>query len=95
VRERRLVGLRGGGVDEIGHRLGLRQVHLAIQEGALGELARLGHAGAVIEQALQHHLRREVAPVARDLDEVFPGGGIGRAEDGDDDLIDVRTVLVH
>jgi hypothetical protein len=34
----------GAGVDQVGHRLGLGQVQLVVQEGALGELARLGQA---------------------------------------------------
>jgi hypothetical protein len=34
----------GAGVDQVGHGLGLRQVELAVEEGALGEFARLGQA---------------------------------------------------
>jgi hypothetical protein len=36
----------GAGVDQVGNGLGLRQVDLAVEKGALAELARLGHAQA-------------------------------------------------
>jgi hypothetical protein len=31
------------GIDQIGHRLGLRQVHTLVLKGAAGKLPRLGH----------------------------------------------------
>ena len=40
--------------DEVGHRLRLREVHLAVQEGALRELARTGHAASLLAEQLQH-----------------------------------------
>jgi hypothetical protein len=36
----------GAGVDQVGNRLGLRQVDLVVEKGPLGEFARLGHAQA-------------------------------------------------
>jgi hypothetical protein len=54
-------GALGAGVDQVGHRLGLRQVELAVEEGALRELAGLGRSRpgqqveAARQQQLQHH----------------------------------------
>ena len=53
----------GVGVDQVGDRLGLRQVDLVVQESAFGEFARLCHAqsdggtsfDAARQQQLQHH----------------------------------------
>ena len=39
----------GGGLDEVGDRLGLGQIQLAVDEGALGELSRAGQSGTQSE----------------------------------------------
>jgi hypothetical protein len=62
--ERDAVRHRRGGVDQVGDGLGLRQIDLAVEEGALCELAGVGQTGAVVEQALQDERRRKVAAVA-------------------------------
>ena len=46
-------GLVGRG-DEVGHGFGLREVHLAVQIGAHGELARAGHSAAVGNEQFQY-----------------------------------------
>ena len=38
--------------DKVGDRLGLRKVKLPVHEGATGEFARLGSAGAVCQKSL-------------------------------------------
>ena len=86
-RARRRTGRRlGAGVDEVGHRLGLRQVELVVEEGPLGELARLrqprlGVGGlqrlqAARQQQLQHHR----AAVRLQLEHVFAGVRVRRRE---------------
>ncbi len=50
-RDARLV--ESGGVDQIAHGLGLRQIDAAVQVGAQGELAGLGQPRAGLERALQ------------------------------------------
>jgi len=48
----------GGGVNHVGHGLGLRQIEFSVQVGASGELARLGvpraELNAATHQCLQH-----------------------------------------
>ena len=41
---------RGARVDQIGNGFGLRDVDLAVQKGALAELARPRHAASELEQ---------------------------------------------
>ena len=41
---------RGAGIDQIGNGFGLRNIDLAVQEGALAELAGPRHAAAEFEQ---------------------------------------------
>ena len=52
-------GSRPGGVEEVGDRLGLREVQLALKKGAARELAGLGEARARgharREQSVHHH----------------------------------------
>jgi len=45
-----LVGSLVGGGDEVGYGLGLREIHLAVEVGALGIFAGGGHAAAVGDQ---------------------------------------------
>ena len=39
---------------QIGHSLGLSEIHLAIEVGTLGKFARVRHATAVLDELLQH-----------------------------------------
>jgi len=55
----------GARVDQVGHRLGLREVELVVEEGALGELARLREAQARLGQL------SPTAPAAARVEEIF------------------------
>ena len=57
--------------------LGLGQVELAVEEGAAGEFAGFGEAGAEFEAAGQQHLHDHRAAVALEFDDVFAGEGWG------------------
>ncbi len=63
--DRRTRRLLGAGVNQIGDRLGLSQVELVVEKGALGKLARLGDAYArQRHDALQQQIEDHRAAVA-------------------------------
>ncbi len=64
---------QAAGVNEIGDRLGLGQVELAMEKGALGELSGKGCAGAEGEIGGEDPIDQERIPVAGDFDHLFPG----------------------
>src|SRR5688572_28575904 len=83
ARERAQRGARGvaaRGIDEIGHRLGLREVELAFEEGATRELARLRKPRAGVEAGAQDLLQHHRPAVALELEHVLPGVGARRGE---------------
>ena len=49
-----LRGITGG--NEVGHGLSLREVHLAVEEGALGELPGASQTAASLDEELQDAL---------------------------------------
>jgi hypothetical protein len=54
--------LLAGGFDEIGDGLGLGQIQLVVEEGALAELARAGGADAVdLQDAADQHVENDGA----------------------------------
>ena len=76
--------------DQVGDRFGLREVELAFEEGALGELAR-ARARAPSAQAAREQLREhDRAAVRLQLDHVFAGVGVRRAEIQRDAVVDAR-----
>ena len=79
-----------GGVDQIAHGFGLRQIDAAVQIRAQREFARLGQARAGFERALQREAQDDRRAVAGDLDHVFGGVGSRRGEEGDHHFIDYR-----
>ena len=83
---------RGGG-DQVGHRLGLAQVHLAVHEGPLGELAGLGQAAARGDERPQDALLDVGRPVAGDLDRVLAREGVRRPEKGHHHVVDRLAAL--
>ena len=87
VRGQRMRRARRGG-DQIADGFGLREVQLARQVGAQGELARLGHAGAGGDQETQDFGDDERRAVRRDFDRVLARVGAGGAEDGDQHVVD-------
>jgi hypothetical protein len=68
---RRACGRFGAGVDQIGHRLRLRDVHLAVQEGALAELPRPRGAAAELERTAHQQIEHEHSAVAEQLEHIL------------------------
>mmetsp|Transcript_32493 Transcript_32493/g.76308 ORF Transcript_32493/g.76308 Transcript_32493/m.76308 type:complete len:400 (-) Transcript_32493:129-1328(-) len=66
------------GVDQVGHGLGLGQVELAVQEGALGELSRLGQpqVDTGLDDPRQQQLHHHGAPVGLQLQHMLAGVGM-------------------
>jgi hypothetical protein len=67
-----VTGFRAG-VDQIDHRLGLRQIETPIEKGTLGKLAGLGHAGTAGQHGLQHAPGTDRTAVAANLCHVLAG----------------------
>ena len=72
-------GARG---NEIGDGLGLHQVQLVVQEGALGEFTRAGGAGAQSRQATGQQLLYHGPTMTLQFDNIFTGerGGAGKKQ---------------
>ena len=75
-------------LDQVAHRLGLRQVDTAVQEGAHGELAGLGQPGATGQSELDHPPQHYRRAVAGNLDYIVGGVGMRLGEVGDDHLVE-------
>ena len=69
--------------NEVGYRLGFGEVHLAIEESALGELARLSQLATRIHQPLKERLLDIHAAVACYLYHIFAREGMRGTEDTD------------
>ena len=89
-------GLAGLGqrlrLDQVAHRLGLRQVQLAGEKGALRELARLGQPRAQLQRALQQQLQHHRRAVRGNLHQIFGGIGVGRGKESDHRLVDAAGI---
>ena len=59
------------GGDQVGHGLGLAEVHLAVQEGPEGEFPGTGHAAPTPQEMLQNLLLDIGGAMAGDLHHVF------------------------
>ena len=81
----REIGLRADQVDD---RLGLRQIHLAVQKGALGKFARPRGACSGAQTGFEHARRHQNSAVTADLDQIFAGVTGRRAMHREHDLID-------
>ena len=81
----------GLGVDQIGHRLGLREVEPAAEEGAQRELAGGREARARGQQGRQHAIRGQPAAVAGELHHVLAGVRARSAEHGRHHLVERRS----
>ena len=73
-------GAFGTGLDEVEDGLGLGQVDLSIQKGALGEFAGVGLARAGGEEGVEDAPGGLRAAVALDFDRILAGVGMRRAE---------------
>ena len=75
-------------IDQVAHRLGLRQVDAPVEKGAHGELAGLGQAStrshAQFDDVPQHNRRS----MGGDFDHVVGRVGMWLGKEGDDDFVD-------
>ena len=79
------------GVDEVANGLGLGQVHLPRRDGAQGEFPGGGATRAGFEHQPNDSLQDEGVAVSADLDDVFPGVGMGRTVDRRDNTINMLS----
>ncbi len=85
---------RGGGgrcIDEIGNALRLHEVELAIQECALGELARFGDARAQLDAAREDEAQHRGSAVAVQFQDGFAGVRTRRREVQHQPVVERRT----
>src|SRR5690606_10543461 len=73
-------GLLGAGFDEVGNGLGLRQVQLVVEKGALTEFAGARQSGAELDAAGQQHVEHHRATVTLQFQYVFAGKRVGPGE---------------
>ena len=79
-------------LDQVAHRLGLRQVQPAGQKCALRKLARLGQPRAQLQRAAQQQLQHHRRAVRRNLHQIFGGIGVGRGKKRDQRLVDAARI---
>ena len=82
-------------MDQIGDGLRLDEIHLAVEESTLGELARLGHPCAGIERTTQNFAQHHGTPVPLNFDGVFAGITFGCTKDEAKPLVNFRSVLIN
>ena len=82
----------GAGVDQVGDGLGLRQVQLAVEEGAARELTRLGQPhpqrGIGLQAARQQQLQHHRAAVGLQFQHMLAGVGMRRREEQRQAVVD-------
>jgi len=83
----------GTGPDEVHYGFGLGQVHLAVEEGAFGKLARPRGARACSQARFENLRGDEDPPVTGDFDDVFTGVTGRRAVHRNDGLIDYPLMI--
>ncbi len=91
---RRLQRAGRAGADHVHHGLGLGEVHLAVDKGALGELPRLRRARTSLQHRLVETGTDQRAAVAVDLGHVFPGVTPGRGKDGEQPFVELFAVAM-
>ena len=82
------MGGAGGGGDQIGHRFGLREIHLSGEERPCGEFARPGHAGARGEEQPQDFGDDVGGAVAGEFDRILARIGVRCAENRCEHVVD-------
>ena len=85
-------GLRGARLDEIGDGLGLREIHLVVQERAQRELAGLGRTRAEREHAFEQQAEHDRSAVRVQLQHVLTSKGMRRGKVQRKPAIDARAV---
>lgn len=86
------VGGLVGGTDQVGHGLGLAQVHLAVEVGPAGVFARFGLAASGLGERVEDLVDDVGRSVAGDLYRVLSRVGVGRTVEGDDDVVDLLAL---
>ena len=86
--------LARAGIDQVGDGLGLGQIELVVEEGALRELAGQGAARAELQRARDEGLDHERAAVAVQLEHVLAGVGVRGREEEREPRID-RLAAAH
>jgi hypothetical protein len=79
-------------VDEIRHRLRLDEVDPPAEEGAQGELPRIGEPGAQEQAAVQNSGGGGAAAVALDFEYVFTGIGVGTGHPEEENFVEGAAV---
>jgi hypothetical protein len=82
--------LAARGVDQVGHRLGLREVQLAFEVRAARELARLGEARARVEAGGEQRLHHDRTAVSLQLQHRLAGIGMRGRKVERDALVQLR-----
>ncbi len=77
----------GSGVNQIGYRLGLREVNASVEKCTARKFSRQGQAGSGLQQSIEYRLGREDAAVAGDLHHVLASKGAWRAHDSEEHLV--------
>ena len=85
----------GCAVDEVGDRLGLRQVDAIVEKGAQRELARPGRTCPELADAIEHHARDDDPTVTVKLEDVFAGERPGGLEPQRKAVVDRRSGSIH
>ena len=77
-----------GRIDEVGDRLGLREIELAFQEGAACELSGFREPSAIVHTRGEQHLHHNGPAMAVELENVFAGVRMRRRKGEGDAVVD-------
>ena len=91
---RRARSPRRSGSDKIHHRLRLRQIELAVEEGPLGELSGPGHTCPSLKHCGQNTRSNKRPSMAADLDQILAGVAAGILEKGEQNLVDDLALCI-
>ena len=78
---------RGGGINQIGHGLGLHQIDSAVEKRPQREFAWLSRARPALDGCGDDRAQDDRAPMRADLDDVVSGVRRGCGKVGDDRVI--------
>ena len=88
-------GAQVAGRDQVGDRLGLRQVQPVVEEGPLAELARPRHPRAEVATARHQLLQHDGAAVRLQLHHVLAGEAGGCGEVQREAIVDGAAIGIH
>ena len=88
LRHRHTMAGSVGGGDKVGHGFGLREVHLAIEESTLGELARACHLASFVQKELQNAVEDVARTMAGNFHAVLARIGMWGTEERDKHFVD-------